>query len=89
VGDFNGDSYLDLASSNRGTGDTSVSLGSGQGGFAGSEAFATNVAPSALIAADIDGDGRKDLVVTSDNNNVSVLRGTDIRWTFGYFAYYS
>jgi Rieske Fe-S protein len=52
----------------------SVALGNGQGGFAASQAFVTGPAPSALVAADLDGDGRTDLAVASDNNLVSVLR---------------
>jgi hypothetical protein len=77
--DFDGDNKLDLAVANTGTGDVSVLIGSGAGGFApglGSP-FRVGSGPVALALGDFNGDRRPDLaVVNNASNNVSVLLNT-------------
>lgn len=80
VADLNGDKELDVATANYGgsaNGDTvSVLLGYGNGTFGSMEYFKTGIAPYDIAAADINGDGKPDLV-TADlkSNTVSVLLG--------------
>jgi hypothetical protein len=66
AGDFNGDGNTDLAIANIGDGTVTILLGNGVGGFSASAASPIQVggAPSAIAAADFNGDGRLDLVVT-------------------------
>jgi hypothetical protein len=54
----------------------SVLLGNGNGTFQSAVNFAVGVFPNAVAVADVNGDGRPDLVVTNDGtNSVSVLLG--------------
>lgn len=78
--DFNGDTKVDIAVADNDTpGDVTVLLGNGSGGFVGPGAsFPVGMpqlsAPSALAAADLNGDGKLDLVVADEiGNSVSVL----------------
>jgi hypothetical protein len=66
--DFDGDGKADLASANRGSGDVTILLGNGAGKFrqAAGSPVGVGEAPSALAAADFDGDGKADLAVTDD-----------------------
>jgi len=61
-GDFNRDGKLDLALINS-AGGLSVLLGNGNGTFQ-SPTLVPGVGPGGIIVADIDGDGKQDLVVT-------------------------
>lgn len=76
VFDVNGDSHLDIVTSN-GTGNTvSVLLGDGAGGFGAPAEFATGDSPQSLVVIDATGDGNVD-IVTADatSRSVSVLDG--------------
>jgi hypothetical protein len=80
VGDFNGDGHPDIAVMNTpssGSGTVNILLNNGDGTFS---AFATaanaGLTPSAIAAADLNGDGKADLVVTNKNgfnSTVSIL----------------
>src|SRR5207244_13655894 len=80
VGDFNGDAHPDIAVMNTpssGSGTVNILLNNGDGTFS---AFATpanaGLTPSAVAAADLNGDGKADLVVTNNNgfsSTVSIL----------------
>jgi hypothetical protein len=95
--DFNGDGNLDLAVANEdcviiphissfgcGAGSISILLGKGDGTFQPHQDFPTAVRPLAVQAADMNGDGKLDLVVASNlgigniamsNNSISILLG--------------
>lgn len=84
AGDFNGDGKLDLASNDSYDSTISVFLGNGDGTFQPRVTYATLPERydqsrgwnSSVIAADLDGDGKTDLVVASGASSaVSVLRG--------------
>ena len=76
VGDFNGDGQLDIATSNQGDDTVSVLLGDGDGTFtSGSQAApAPDSRPFQVAVADLNGDGRPDIVTANrSDNSVSVL----------------
>ena len=64
LGDFNGDGKLDLATVNNEDNDISVALGDGRGGFtnAPGSPFAVGPSPYPLTLAEVNGDGRLDIV---------------------------
>ena len=80
VADINGDSKFDIIAANRNSGDVSLLLGNGDGSFqpqlrhtAGDGAF---LGPIAIAVADINGDGRFDLVSRINaSNDISILLG--------------
>ncbi|HKO62204.1 MAG TPA: VCBS repeat-containing protein [Pyrinomonadaceae bacterium] len=67
MGDFNGDGKLDLATVNNEDNDISVALGDGRGGFtnAPQSPFAVGPSPYPLTLADVNTDGRLDIVSNS------------------------
>jgi hypothetical protein len=89
VGDFNGDGRLDLVTANSGTdplenGSLSVLLGNGDGTFSAATSIPLSgaVAPSpyTVAAADLNGDGKLDLIVTllddtALTNSLAILLG--------------
>jgi hypothetical protein len=78
AGDFNGDSYRDLAVANNGSNDVSILLGGAGGAFtqaAGSPVSAGN-APFSVTVGDFNGDSRADLAVANiGSNDVTILLG--------------
>jgi len=78
IGDVNNDGNLDLATSNHGHHSVSVLLGNGKGNFtsvAGSP-FAVGRGPYPLAAADLNQDGKLDLITPNvASNNATVLLG--------------
>jgi len=79
--DFNGDTYLDLAVTNRGddpTTDTdsiSILFNNGDGTFAAAVAYLVGVQPAGICTADLDNDNYMDLAVTNwESDNISVLK---------------
>ncbi|HMC64572.1 MAG TPA: VCBS repeat-containing protein, partial [Gemmataceae bacterium] len=83
AGQFNDDSYLDLAVLNEGTADVSIYLGDGRGGFlkGGTDSHGRAIPLSAgnaatgLTARDINGDGKADLLVGNDFGDLLALLG--------------
>lgn len=73
VGDFNGDGKLDLAVTNDGflngtqANSVSILLGNGDGTFQPHVDYVTGPSPIGVITADLNGDGKADLIVTNDN----------------------
>ena len=75
VGHFNGDSSLDLVTTNSFSSHVSILLGNGAGSFSGHVEFAAGgTHPSDVSVGDLDGDSQPDLVVAHDGG-VSVLTG--------------
>ncbi len=75
LADFNGDSHLDIAVTNRGSGNVAIFLNAGDGTFAAPALFPTTKTPGALRTADVTGDTKLDLVMVSAGNTVSILPG--------------
>ena len=74
VGDFNGDEKPDLLVANEGSSNISLLTGMGDGTFA-AEVSTPIASPLSLAAADLDGDGKLDVVVAAIGSDVSVLLG--------------
>jgi hypothetical protein len=85
LADFNGDSNLDIATTNERTNNVSIRLGDGAGGFGTGAATNYSIGngfvtigsyPNALAVADINGDNRLDIVTANaGSNNITVLLG--------------
>jgi hypothetical protein len=85
VGDFNGDHVLDVAvwAANSTTGNTQVNiyLGTGTGTFTAGATYTApssnnfNPGPNSIVAEDVNGDGKLDLVAMTPYNGVFVFPG--------------
>ncbi|HSQ54998.1 MAG TPA: Calx-beta domain-containing protein [Gemmata sp.] len=77
VGDFDGDSNLDIATVN--SGGVSVLLGNGDGSFQAPSSINTGSYPASAAVGDFNGDGKMDLGVAG---NISVFDG----YYYGYYG---
>jgi hypothetical protein len=76
LGDFNNDSWLDLAVANYDDDTVGVLLGYGNGSFAPQTTYPTGAHPSRLTVGDLNNDNKPDIVVpNSDADNVGVFFG--------------
>jgi hypothetical protein len=76
VGEFNGDTSLDLVGIDNSDNLVDVLLGNGDGTFQAAINFATGKHPTAVAVADFNGDGKADLAVTNNGDStVGVLFG--------------
>jgi hypothetical protein len=72
--DFDGDGYMDLATSNYTSEDVSILMNDGDGTFTPDTTYAVGTDPHAILNADLNGDGAADLVTTNlYSYDVSVL----------------
>jgi len=78
VGDFNGDSKLDVVVANSGSGTVSIRLGDGNGHFTSPTPAQISVgsSPNAVAVGDFNGDGKLDFATANGlDNNVSIRLG--------------
>jgi len=74
AGDFNGDGKADLASLDGST--FEILIGKGDGTFAPPVTYAVGANPVFVLQRDLNGDGKKDIIVVNqDSDDVSVLLG--------------
>jgi hypothetical protein len=85
TGDFNGDGKLDIATVNFNENSVNVFLGNGDGTFDGTFSYTFSGSPNSpisIIAADVNGDSKLDLVVVN-YNSLSVSFGGTVSIFFG------
>lgn len=76
LGDFDGDTELDVVTSNRGSDDVTIVLGAGDGSFGAPTAFTVGTNPGAIAVGDYDNDTELDVaVVNTDDDTVGLLLG--------------
>lgn len=75
LADLNGDSKLDMVLAQSGN-QLSIRLGNGDGSFQPPVSLSVTASAQDIAAADLNGDGKQDLIVAGSNlNNVSILLG--------------
>ena len=75
LGDFNGDTHLDLAVTHPLSSSVSILLGTGNGAFAPPQTLSLPAGPTAIASADFNGDSHADLIlVTSTSGFPGTLR---------------
>ncbi|MEG4168643.1 MULTISPECIES: DUF4347 domain-containing protein, partial [unclassified Microcoleus] len=76
VGNFNADSFPDLAVANSLSNNVSILLGNGTGGFGAATNLGAGQNPNSIATGDFNGDTYLDLATANDgSNNVSILLG--------------
>ncbi len=76
LADFDGDTNVDVVTSNAVGGDVTILLGNGDGTFGGPTPFAVGLNPVAIALGDFDGSGTLDVAVANlDDDTVGVLPG--------------
>jgi hypothetical protein len=80
VADFNGDTKLDIAATDRNNNVVQIFTGNGDGTFATANTFATDTAanpsPNGIVSGDFNHDGKIDLaIVNSNQHDIGVLLG--------------
>ncbi|WP_196292754.1 T9SS type A sorting domain-containing protein [Hymenobacter ruricola] len=92
VADVNGDGQLDLLTANSSSGTASVLLGTGTGSFGAAATYSTgtNSLPFDIAVADVNGDGKPDLLTANSNSGTAgvLLGGLDlvVSTTTGIYA---
>jgi ankyrin repeat protein len=88
VGDFNGDTVLDIAATDEYSGTVGVLLGTGSGTFLPAAAYSSGgSSPYSVSVGDFNGDMRLDMVVANNSSTVGVLLNSGIG-TFSTAAAY-
>jgi hypothetical protein len=84
AGDYNGDGKLDAATVSLNEGTLNIFLGNGDGTFTGGFTYTFNGpnSPMSVITADVNGDGKLDLIVTC-YNSLNINRGGTVTVFFG------
>lgn len=87
VADFNGNKILDIAvtCNNASSQDLAILSGNGGGGFMAPVTFAIGRNPTAVVARDLDGDGKHDVIVAPrTGDSVFVLRNISVTPGFAF-----
>ncbi|MDA5280893.1 FG-GAP-like repeat-containing protein [Streptomyces sp. Isolate_45] len=80
VSDLNGDGHVDLVVSSYGSNEVGVFEGDGTGAFGSPLAFGLNggTNPQATAVADLDGDGRPDVVTANSNSSATFVKDASV-----------
>jgi hypothetical protein len=80
--DLDGDGHIDLAMSNSGFDTVSVFFGDGHGAFksAAQSPIAAGATPFMIAVADVNGDGRPDIVVANYSGHITDIAGDGLTW---------
>jgi hypothetical protein len=73
IADFNRDGHLDIATANDSTGNLTILLGDGQGGFTVKTNYPIGTVPQGVATGDFNGDGIPDLIVTRAYGNQAII----------------
>jgi hypothetical protein len=74
IGDFNGDSHLDVAAAGFGNGKCGAALGNGNGSFGPAQSITVGESPVAIAVGDVDHDGALDIVLADDDRHLGRRR---------------
>ncbi len=90
--DINGDGKLDLISANQGNqgnGTLTVLTNNGNGGFGFNATYTVGISPLCVVAADVNGDGKLDLISANEGTNTLTVLTNNGSGGFGYNATYT